>query len=93
MLRRTFPVVLSGLFLTSTLGFQSVIAQSGSDSTSAEQVRTSVEKIGQGRDAKVEAKLRDGRKVTGYISASSEDSFVITNQKQAVRKRFHMWTH
>ena len=81
MLRRTFAMVLSGLFLASTLCFQSVIAQSGGDSASAEQVRASVQKIGQGRDAKVEAKLRDGRKVTGYISATEEDSFIVTNPK------------
>ena len=81
MLRRTFAIVLSGLFLTSTLCFQSVIAQSGSDSASADQIRASVQRIGQGRDAKVEAKLRDGRKVTGYISAVGEDSFVVTNPK------------
>ena len=81
MLRRTFAIVLSGLFLTSTLCFQSVIAQSGSDSASEDQIRASVRRIGQGRDAKVEAKLRDGRKVTGYISAVGEDSFVVTNPK------------
>ena len=81
MLRRTFVIVLSGLFLTSTWCFQSVIAQSRSDSASADQIRTSVQRIGQGRDAKVEAKLRDGRKVTGYISAAGEDSFVVTNPK------------
>src|SRR4030095_9415856 len=81
MLRRTFAIVLSGLFLTSTFCFQSVIAQSGSDSASADQIRASVQRIGQGRDAKVQAKLRDGRKVTGYISAAGEDSFVVTNPK------------
>src|SRR6185503_7775875 len=81
MLRRTFVMVLSGLFLASTLCFQPVIAQSGSNSASADQVRTSVQRIGQGRDAKVEAKLRDGRKVTGYISAAGDDSFVVTNPK------------
>ena len=70
-----------GDFLASTLCFQSVIAQSGSDSASAEQVRVSVQRIGKGRDAKVEAKLRDGRKVTGYVSATGEDSFKVTNTK------------
>lgn len=81
MLRSTFAILLSGLLLGSTLGFQSVGAQTGRDSESTETVRATVQKLGQGREAKVEVKMRDNSKFKGYISAVDEDSFVVTNPK------------
>ncbi len=79
MLRRTFALMLPAFLLGSTMGFKSVSAQSGRDSATAENARVAVQKLGQGRDAKVEVKLRDNSKVKGYISATAEDSFVITD--------------
>ena len=81
MLRRTFAIMLAGLLLGSTLAFQSVNAQSAIDSASAEKARSTVYQLGQGRDAKVEVKLRDNSKVKGYITATDQDSFVVTDPK------------
>ena len=80
MFKRTFSIMLSALMLGSTLGFQSVGAQTGGDSLT-EKARATVQKLGQGREAKVEVQMRDNTKLKGYISAVDEKSFVVMNPK------------
>ena len=46
-----------------------------------ERVRSGILKLGVGPDARVALKLRDKAKVAGYISSTSDDSFVVTNLK------------
>lgn len=81
MLSRTFPIMLSGILLSTAFGFQSVRAQTGKDAQLAEKARAGVQKLGLGRDARVEVKLRDNTKLKGSISAAGEDSFTITDSK------------
>ena len=81
MLRRTFALMLTAFLLGSTMGFKSVSAQSGRDSATADNARVAVQQLGQGRDAKVEVKMRDNSKLKGYISSAAEDFFVVTNPK------------
>ena len=45
------------------------------------KVRQGIEKIGSGRDAHVEVKLRDKTKLKGYVSEINEDGFVVTDFK------------
>ncbi|HXG67704.1 MAG TPA: hypothetical protein VNO70_21560 [Blastocatellia bacterium] len=42
-------------------------------------MRTGIYKLGVGKDARVEVKLRDKAMLTGYVSAAGEDSFVVTD--------------
>jgi hypothetical protein len=81
MFKRTLSIVISALMLGSTVGFHSFGAQTGTASDSTEKVRATVQRMGQGRDAKVEVKMRDSSKLKGYISAVDENSFVITDPK------------
>ena len=81
MFKRTFSIVISALILGSTMGLQSIGAQTGRDFVLTEKVRATVQRLGQGRDAKVEVKLRDNSKLKGYISAADDDSFVVTDAK------------
>ncbi len=46
-----------------------------------EMMRAAAQKLGVGRGARVEAKLRDNTKVKGYVSAAGEDSFIVTDPK------------
>jgi hypothetical protein len=46
-----------------------------------EKSRATVQKIGLGREARVEVKLRDQTKVKGYVSGAEEDSFTVTDAK------------
>ncbi len=47
----------------------------------AEKVKTVIAKLGVGPDARIEVKLRDKTKLSGYVSEVSESSFVVTNAK------------
>lgn len=80
MLRRVFAIMLSGILLSAALGFQPARARTGNDG-GADEARAKVQKMGVGRDARVEVRLRDDTKVKGYVSAAERDSFTVTDSK------------
>ena len=47
----------------------------------AEKVKEGIGRLGTGPEAPVEVKLRDGKKLKGYISEAGENSFVIVDAK------------
>ena len=50
----------------------------------AEKVKVNVTKLGTGTDARVEVKLKDGKKLKGYISQINDESFTIVEDKTGV---------
>jgi len=46
-----------------------------------ERVKASVLKLGMGETARVKIKLRDETKLAGYISASDDEGFIVTDSK------------
>ena len=80
MFRRIFAIMLSGVLVFAALGFQPARAQTREDG-GANGARAEVQKIGIGRDARVEVRLRDNTKVKGYVSAAEKDSFTVTDSK------------
>jgi hypothetical protein len=46
-----------------------------------EKVKEGIGRLGTGPEARVEVKLRDGRKLKGYISEAGENGFVIVEAK------------
>ena len=82
MLRKTFVIIVSGILLVSTaFGLKTAQAQTGKDAQLTAETRAKVQKLGLGRDARVEVKLRDSAKLKGYISQAGQDSFTVTNSK------------
>ena len=89
MSKRIFSIMLSGMVLAAAFGVQPAGAQTGNvgsqasagDTQAIDKTRAKVQKIGIGKDARVEVKLRDNTKLKGYISASNQDSFTVTNKK------------
>jgi hypothetical protein len=47
----------------------------------AGKVKLGVEKVGSGRDTRVEVKLRDKTRLKGYVSEIGENNFVVTDVK------------
>lgn len=47
----------------------------------AEKVKTNITKLGTGKDARIEVKLRDNTKLKGFVSQINENSFVVTDEK------------
>ncbi|HEY8186587.1 MAG TPA: hypothetical protein VIF64_10975 [Pyrinomonadaceae bacterium] len=80
MFRGTFAIMLSGILLVTAFGLQQVLAQTN-DTEATEKVRTKVQKIGIGPNARVEVKLRDKTPLKGYISAADQDSFTVLDNK------------
>jgi hypothetical protein len=56
-------------------------AQTAPDFQETAKTRAAVQKLGVGRDARVEVKLRDKTKLKGYISAAEQDSFTLIDSK------------
>lgn len=82
MIRKHFAIALSTTLLFSTFCFSSTTrAQALPDAQAAEKARATVGKIGLGREARVEVKLRDQTKIKGYVSAAEQDFFTVTDSK------------
>jgi hypothetical protein len=73
--------MLSGILLLTVLGLKTAQAQTGKDAQLTLEARGKVQKLGLGRDARVEVKLRDSTKLKGYISEAGQDSFTVTDSK------------
>jgi hypothetical protein len=69
-----FKIILALTIIVSlACGTSTVIAQQVS--SDAQKVKAKVVKIGVGEEARVEVRLRDGRRVKGYISEIENDYF------------------
>lgn len=86
MFRRIFAMMLSGIILVTALGFQHVLAQSANDRQAAEKIKTKVQQIGVGGNARVEVKLRDNTQLRGYINNADQDSFTVFDSKTGSSK-------
>jgi len=43
-------------------------------------VSENISKLGTGKDARIEVKLKDGTKLKGYVSQINENNFVVTDE-------------
>ena len=77
--RRYLSIFLIGLILCA-FNLLSISAQTSTINT-IEKIKTYVSKRGTGEKSKVIVKMKDGRKLKGFISQNGEDSFELTNSK------------
>lgn len=82
MFAKLLSLTLAGL-LTSMVTPVAVSAQSqaGKDPQQADQVKAKVTKLGTGKQARVEVKLRDNTKLKGYIGEIAEAHFTLVDPK------------
>lgn len=66
-----------------TVSVRPVAASSNAEKEArfAGKVKVGVEKLGSGRDARVEIKLRNKTRLKGYVSEIGENEFVVTDVK------------
>jgi hypothetical protein len=81
MVKRIFVLMLSSFILLTTIGFQQVGAQSLKEQQATEKIRTKVQKMGVGVNARVDVKLRDNTQLRGYIADANQDSFTVVESK------------
>jgi uncharacterized protein Veg len=80
MLRRLLSLVLAGL-LVSVGGAVHARSQGDEQARRIEKIKQSVCRLGVGKDARVEIKLQDGRKLKGYIRETTDNSFSVVDEK------------
>jgi hypothetical protein len=82
MFKKSFAIILACL-LVQMLSVQPATAKSKEEKKAelTQKVKTGISKLGVGRDARVEVRLRDRTKLAGYISEVKDESFIITDSK------------
>jgi hypothetical protein len=81
-MKKVITMIVAGL-LVAALNVQPIAAASKAEKEVrlTSKVKLGIEKIGSGRDARVEVKLRDKTRIKGYVSEISDDGFVVTDFK------------
>lgn len=82
-MKKLFSLLLILLLVhtTSYLSVASAKSPSEEEARLADKVKSGIARLGVGTDARIKLKLRDGRKIEGYISQISDESFVVTNAR------------
>lgn len=79
---KSLSIMLMGLLVWTTCARASYAGpKQGQSGRRAEQVKSSLGKLGVGESARVEVKLRDGTRLKGYIREAGEDSFVVVDRQ------------
>lgn len=78
MFKKYLTVIIAVLLINLTLG-SSVFANSKDDKFAA-KIKANVAKLGVGKDALIEVKLKDGTKLKGYCSEINDESFAVTDK-------------
>jgi hypothetical protein len=82
MFRKILSLGLVGLLATVTASISaSAQIQSGTEQAQAEKVKLKVTKIGVGKRTRVEVRLKENRKLKGYIGAITEEHFTLVDPK------------
>jgi preprotein translocase subunit SecF len=89
LFKKAFSFILSGILLSALLGPQTADAKTFDAARQAAEARAKVQKIGTGADARVEVKLRDDSKVKGYVTASDEETFSVTDSKTGESRKIY----
>jgi hypothetical protein len=83
LITKTLSIVLTVLLGHAFLFAKPVSAHSSVEKQAqfAEKVRVGINNLGTGEDARIEVKLKDKSKVTGYVEEIKESSFVVKDSK------------
>ena len=81
-MKKVLTMIVAGLVL-SAVSVRPVWASSNVEKEVrfAGKVKSGIEKVGSGRDARIEVKLRDKTRLKGYVSEIGETEFVVTDAK------------
>lgn len=75
MFKKTISLLLINTLLTFT---SAAFASTTKDAKRAAQVKVGLTQLGAGQNSRVELKLRDHRKLTGFIAGLEADTFTLT---------------
>ena len=82
MFKKVLSLMLVGsLFIVAGVRPANAGSKEEKENRLAAKVKEGISKLGTGPEARVEVKLRDKRKLKGYVSEAGDDSFVIVDEK------------
>ena len=83
MLKKYLTLVLTILVINLSLSAAAFAADSKEEKAAkfAAKVKAGITKLGTGKDAKVQVKLKDGTMLKGYVSQINETNFVVVDEK------------
>ena len=83
MLYRCLALVLAGVLSQTLVGTGAVgaRAQARTEAQSVELIKSKVARLGTGEQARATVRLKDGRKLKGYIAQTRETEFVLRDRK------------
>jgi hypothetical protein len=85
MFRTIFAMMLAAVILVTGFGLQTAGAQAVNDAPATEKIKTKVQKIGVGGNARVAVMLRDNTEMKGYISDADQNSFTVVDSMSGSR--------
>lgn len=82
-MKKILSLMLTLSLIHTCSSLSAVYAKSLSESEArlAEKVKSGITRLGTGPEARVKLKLRDGRRLEGYVSQINEDSFVVMDSR------------
>lgn len=82
MFKKYLTLILAALLINLSMsGASFAETKAEKENKIAEKVKIDVSKLGTGKDARIQVKLKDGTKLKGYISQINENSFVVIEDK------------
>jgi small nuclear ribonucleoprotein (snRNP)-like protein len=81
MLKKLISMLLIGLVMNLAVVTTFAETKAEKEVKFAEKVKANVTKLGVGKNAKVQVKLKDGTKLKGYVSQINESSFAVIDHK------------
>jgi hypothetical protein len=78
-MKKPLTIILIGLLVFLASGGQTLARSFGKDKAlTVEQIKAKIAKLGIGKKAKAQIKLRTGEKIKGFVSSAGDDSFAFT---------------
>ena len=80
-MKKHLTIFLIGSLVFLASGGQTMARSSGKDKTpTVAEIKAKIAKLGTGKKAKAQIKLRTGEKIKGFVSSAGDDSFAFTER-------------
>ena len=80
MFRTFLSLLLVGLLVQGVSGAPALAAQANDNAQATEKVKQKVAKMGTGAKARVSVRMKDGRKLKGFISEAGSNDFTVRDR-------------
>ena len=80
-MKKHLTIILIGSLVFLASGGQTLARSSGKNKVpTVEEIKAKIAKLGTGKKAKAQIKLRTGEKIKGFVSSAGDDSFAFTER-------------